>query len=93
MWNLLDNAKFHVENDRADGDIETETSTTTNHHTDVDDPAPEREDWDAVRREQAEIWRRDAPRAVTPPADDVFADEEWFDFDATDGVDVPRDEL
>ena len=41
VWNLLDNAKFHVENDRADGDIETETSTTTNHHTDVDAPAPE----------------------------------------------------
>ena len=94
VWNLLDNAKFHVENDRADGDIETETSTTTNHHTNVDDPPPEREDWEAVRREQAEIWRRErAARGLHRSPDDVFADKEWFDFDATDGVDVPRDEL
>jgi len=93
VWNLLDNAKFHVENRRASGDGDTDEHGDGDGDRDVtENAADEPVDWEAVRREQAELWRRErAERRLHRDADDVFADEEWFDFDDTDPVDVPDD--
>lgn len=94
VWNLLDNAKFHVENRLASGDGDTDEDEEEDGDADAtentaDDPV----DWEAVRREQAEQWRRErAERRLHRHADDVFDDEEWFDFDDTDPVDVPDDD-
>jgi protein disulfide-isomerase A6 len=94
IWNLLDNAKFHVENPSTDDDEQArdaERAEYTNGDGEID--------WKAFRSDQAAAWRREREKLGQREgdADSIFDDEEWFDFASPEEggapVEIPRDEL
>ena len=104
VWNLLDNAKYHVEHPSEEERERREEDESKNE----DDPYAKWRmvngeiDWGAVRREQAEAWRREREKHGLDRAevDEILEEEEWFDFASQDdGGAIPdgtipnRDEL
>lgn len=88
VWNFLDNAKFHVENAKREESVADDTAPK--HAEDEDDV-----DWEAVRREQAEIWRREREKYGLDDPDNL-QDDEWFDFASPEEggtrVEVPEED-
>jgi thiol-disulfide isomerase/thioredoxin len=87
VWNLLDNAKFHVENAKREESVAGDNAPK---HAEEDDDV----DWEAVRREQAEIWRREREKYGLDDPNNL-PDDEWFDFASPEEggarVEVPED--
>jgi len=91
VWNLLDNAKFHVENPSVDEQEERDAE-------DAKYRKPNGEmDWEAFRSDQAESWRREREKNGLNgnDADAMFDDNEWFDFLSPEEggarVEIPND--
>lgn len=99
MWNLLDNAKFHVENPSTEDDEQAREAERAKYRR------PDGEmDWEAFRSDQAEAWRREREKHglydLEGEDDAMFDEEEWFDFASPEEggarVEIPeihRDEL
>lgn len=87
VWNLLDNAKFHVENAKREESVAGDNAPK---HAEEDDDV----DWEAVRREQAEIWRREREKYGLDDPNNL-PDDEWFDFASPEEggarIEVPED--
>lgn len=101
VWNFLDNVKFHVENPNIEEEEELRASEDAKFLNEDGEM-----DWAAFRSDQAEKWRamrKDMGYANdgTDDVDDMFDDEDWFDFyHPEDGgaarIEIPgeqRDEL